>query len=146
MHNDNLSTLVERLQLIAEEKLDGEDLRPTIQADAEVFLVDLEPSLLDHLDKMQPTGYGNPQAVFITRELEVKRSKAVGRDGAHLKMVVNDERFTYDAIAFNQGHWINQIPQKIDLIYAIERNDINTRLPYQLNLRDMKPRGLPDEN
>jgi single-stranded-DNA-specific exonuclease len=146
VHNDNLPTLVERLQLIAEEKLDGEDLRPTIQADAEVFLVDLEPSLLDHLDKMQPTGYGNPQAVFITRELEVKRSKAVGRDGAHLKMVVNDERFTYDAIAFNQGHWINQIPQKIDLIYAFERNDFNTRFPYQLNVRDMKPSGIPDEN
>ena len=144
VHNDNLPALVERLQTIAEEKLAGEDLRPIIQADAEVFLVDLEPSLLDHLDKMQPTGYGNPQAVFITRELDVKRSKAVGKDGAHLKMVVNDERFTYDAIAFNQGHWIDHIPPKVDLIYAFERNDFNTRFPYQLNVRDMKPSGIPD--
>jgi single-stranded-DNA-specific exonuclease len=144
VHNDNLPALVERLQTIAEEKLAGEDLRPIIQADAEVFLVDLEPSLLDHLDKMQPTGYGNPQAIFITRELNVKRSKAVGKDGAHLKMVVNDERFTYDAIAFNQGHWIDHIPPKVDLIYAFERNDFNTRFPYQLNVRDMKPSGIPD--
>lgn len=144
VHNDNLPALVERLKAIAEEQLAGEDLRPNIQADAKVFLVDLEPSLLDDLDKMQPTGYGNPQAVFVTRELEVKRSKAVGRDGAHLKMVVNEERFTYDAIAFNQGHWINQIPPKIDLIYTFERNDFNTRFPYQLNVRDMKPSGIPD--
>ena len=144
VHNDNLPALVERLKAIAEEQLAGEDLRPNIQADAKVFLVDLEPSLLDDLDMMQPTGYGNPQAVFVTRELEVKRSKAVGRDGAHLKMVVNEERFTYDAIAFNQGHWINQIPPKIDLIYTFERNDFNTRFPYQLNVRDMKPSGIPD--
>jgi hypothetical protein len=61
-------------------------------------------------------------------------------------MVVNDERFTYDAIAFNQGHWHQQIPQKIDLIYAFERNDFNTRFPYQLNVRDMKSSGIPDEN
>ena len=144
VHNDNLPALVERLQAIAEEQLADEDLRPNIQADAQVFLVDLEPSLLNDLDKMQPTGYGNPQAVFITRELEVKRSKAVGRDGAHLKMVVNEERFTYDAIAFNQGHWINKLPQKIDLIYNFERNDFNTRFPYQLNVRDLKPSGIPD--
>ena len=144
VHNDNLPALVERLQAIAEEQLLGEDLRPTVLADAQVFLVDLEPSLLDDLDKMQPTGYGNPQAVFVTRELEVKRTKAVGIDGAHLKMVVNEERFAYDAIAFNQGHWINKIPPKIDLIYTFERNDFNTRFPYQLNVRDMKPSGIPD--
>jgi len=142
--NDNLSELVDQLLTIAENRLSGLDLRPKHTADAEVFLVDLEPSLLDYLDKMQPTGYGNPQATFVARELEIKFPKAVGRDEAHLKMVVKDERFTYDAIAFNQGFWINQLPARVDIIFSFERNDFNTRFPYQLNIRDMKPSGIPD--
>ncbi len=142
--NNNLSELVNQLLTIAENRLSGLDLRPKLTADAEVFLVDMEPSLLDYLDKMQPTGYGNPQATFVARELEIKYPKAVGRDEAHLKMIVKDERFTYDAIAFNQGYWINQLPPRVDIIFSFERNDFNTRFPYQLNIRDMKPSGIPD--
>jgi single-stranded-DNA-specific exonuclease len=142
--NNMLPALVERLQTIASEQLSDMDLHPTIYADAEVFLVDLEPDLLDSLDQLQPTGYGNPQAVFLTRELQVRRHKTVGMDGAHLKMAISDGWITFDAIAFRQGYWQDRIPPLVDLIYTFERNNFNPRFPYQLNVQDLKPTGTPD--
>ena len=58
-------------------------------------------------------------------------SRTVGREGAHLKLSVNDGRITYDAIAFRQGRWQSQMPPNIDLIYRCELNEYNGRAMLQ---------------
>jgi single-stranded-DNA-specific exonuclease len=139
VHNDRLPELLERLREIAAQQLTGLDLRPTLTADAEVSLADLKPDLLQHLDWLQPTGYGNPQASFVSRRLRVINSRPVGKDSAHLKMSVTDGKITYDAIAFRQGHWQNRLPPLVDLIYTFEANEYNGRTYLQLNVKDIKP-------
>lgn len=136
--NENLPELSERLQKLAEEALEGEELRPLIQADAEVPLAELTPSLLSDLAKMQPTGYGNPEAVFISRGALVRGARAVGRDGAHLKLTVGDGQVNLDAIAFRQGEWFGRLPERVDLIYTFELNEFNGRRSLQLNVKDIK--------
>jgi len=141
VRNENLPALVERLQKIASESLAQLDLRPTIHADAEIPLVDLKPEILQDLDQLQPTGYGNPQAVFLSRGLKVRRFRAVGKDGYHLKMTVTDGKVDFDAIAFRQGYWQDQLPLYIDLMYTYELNEYNGTESLQLNVRDIKPAG-----
>jgi single-stranded-DNA-specific exonuclease len=99
---------------------------------------------LEDLALLQPTGQGNPQATFITRNARVSRFKAVGKDNSHLKLTVTDGRLTYDAIAFRQGRWLDQMPRYIDLLYTFELNEFNGRAELQLNIRDLKPAGTPD--
>jgi single-stranded-DNA-specific exonuclease len=65
--------------------------------------------------------------------------RAVGREDAHLKMTVTDDRVTFDAIAFRQGHWAGQLPPKIDLMFTFELNEFNGRETLQLNVKDIKP-------
>jgi single-stranded-DNA-specific exonuclease len=144
VRNENLSPFVEKLQAITASKLANLDLRPTLLADVEIPLRDLTPDLLEYLDWLQPTGYGNPGALFVSRNLKVKWPKTVGRDGAHLKMMVSDGWISYDAIAFRQGHWISKMPSQIDLMYSFELNEFNGRKSLQLNVRDLKPAGTPD--
>ncbi len=139
IENSKLPDLVQRLQRAAQKKLAGIDLRPTIHADIEVPLIDLKPSLLNDLERLQPTGYGNPEAVFVSRDVMVRDARAVGRESAHLKLTVSDERITYDAIAFRQGDWISNLPQRIDLIFTFELNEYNGRKTLQLNVKDIKP-------
>jgi single-stranded-DNA-specific exonuclease len=139
--NENVSKLVERLNTLAEESLDGKDLRPVLNADAEVKLFDLKPALISEMDQMQPTGYGNPEAVFVSRRVEVRNSRTVGRDNSHLKLTVSDGRITYDAIAFRLGHWHENIPPYIDLLFTFEVNEYNGRRTLQLNVKDIKKPG-----
>ena len=122
VNNKDLPELVDRLQEIAREELSQLDLRPTIQADVEIPLSELKPEILEFLELLQPTGYGNPQAHFVSRNLKVTRSRTVGKDNNHLKLTVTDGRITYDAIAFRQGYWEGLLPPRVDLLYVFETN------------------------
>lgn len=139
VHNANLFELSERLKNLATEKLGKCDLKPTLQADMEIPLSDLNPALLEHINWMQPTGYGNPQASFVSRNLKPVRYRTVGKDNSHLKLSVSDGYITFDAIAFRLGEWANQMPQRIDLLYRFEMNEFNGRQTLQLNIRDIRP-------
>jgi single-stranded-DNA-specific exonuclease len=141
VRNEKLPELIERLQSIAVEQLSALDLRPTLNADLELPLSDLRPEILEYLDWLQPTGYGNHQAYFISRDLKVVKSQTVGRDNSHLKLTVTDGWITYNSIAFRQGYWQEQMPAKIDVMYNFELNEYNGRKFLQLNVRDIKIAG-----
>jgi single-stranded-DNA-specific exonuclease len=144
VRNENLNLLKKRLKSIALEQLGDQVLLQTLNADAEVALSELRPELLKHLQGLQPTGYGNPEAVFVTRDVRVTHARAVGSEGRHLKLVVTDGHVTFDAIGFRLGHLATELPPKVDLIYTFESNEYNGRTSLQLNLKDVKAAGVPD--
>ncbi len=144
VRNENLLALKKRLNFIAEQQLGGRNLRQTLNADAEVPLKDLRSELLKQLDALQPTGYGNPEAVFVTRNATVTLKRAVGMEGRHLKLTVTDGYVTFDVIGFRLGHLQAELPPKVDLLYTFEVNEYNGRTSLQLNLKDAKPAGIPD--
>ena len=142
--NENLETLKKRLKSLAGTQLGSKDLRQTLNADAEVPLTDLQTELLKYLEYLQPTGYGNQEAVFVTRNLRVTHSRTVGAEGKHLKLSVTDGHLTFDAIGFRLGHFQSQLPLYVDLLYTFESNEYNGRTTLQLNLKDVKAAGVPD--
>ena len=145
VRNEKLSELVARLKSIAEAQLSTEDLRPTMTADVEVPLSQLNFELLKHLEYFQPTGYGNPDAIFVSRDVKVKASRTVGSEGKHLKLTLDDERgSTFDAIGFRIGNLQPSLPPRLDLMYTLEVNEYNGRSSLQLNLKDVKAAGVAD--
>ncbi len=139
VQEDKLTELIAGLNAIAERKLAQLELRPVVHADLELALRDLRPDLLTDLDQLEPTGLGNHGAYFISRNLQIKRVILMGREKQHLKLVVTDGRITYDAVAFRMGYLADQLPARIDLLYAFERNYYNGRVTLQLMVRDIKP-------
>jgi len=142
--NENLPKLLERLQAHAETVLSGLDLRPALVADLEIPLRDLHPEIIAFQQGLQPTGYGNPQALYVSRGLKVERYKVIGKENNHLRLTVSDGRITYDAVAFRQARWAEIMPTHVDLAYNFELNEFNGRTNLQLNVRDIKPAGTPD--
>ena len=138
--NENLPELVARLKTIAEEKLSGTDLTPTVTADAEVSLGDIRPELYEKaLKYLEPTGYGNREPSFVARNVKVKNSRVVGADGKHLKLTLEDEKgYSHDAIGFRLGEWHKSMPARVDVLFTYEPNEFNGRVNYQLNLKDLK--------
>ncbi len=141
--NQNLPEFITRLRELADQQLaqlaDDDLLRPTLTADVELPLSELKPDLLEYLNMLEPTGHGNPQARFISRDLFITRYKTVGRDGSHIKFSVTDRSITYDAIAFRQGEWAKNMPPRVDLFYTFEENEYQGRKSLQLNVKDMRP-------
>jgi single-stranded-DNA-specific exonuclease len=144
VENDKLPELVSRLKAIAAEKLSGADLRQTLNADLEVPLADLSHELLNYLNYLEPTGYGNPEAVFVSRNVRVMQSRTVGQDNKHLRLKVSDGKATFDAIGFRLGGLLPHLPERVDVMYVFETNEFNGRVSLQLNLKDVKPAGTPD--
>ncbi|HEY60853.1 MAG TPA: single-stranded-DNA-specific exonuclease RecJ [Anaerolineae bacterium] len=135
---ESIIELQERLTQIAVRELRGMELIPVIKPDAEVLLSDLHPGLLDYFDMFEPTGNDNPKPLLISRGVIVKRKRIVGREGQHLKLIVSDGRFTFDAIAFGFGSWLESLTKKIDIIFTYERNYYNGLPNLQLNIKDLK--------
>ena len=145
VRNKNLPELIRRLKALAVEQLGAQELRPTLLADGELPLSDLDFDLLGEISRLEPTGYGNPEARFVSRGAKVKTSRAVGTDGKHLKLTLEDERgATVDAIGFRLGHLREGLRPRVDVIYALESNEYNGRTSLQLNMKDIKAAGTPD--
>jgi single-stranded-DNA-specific exonuclease len=144
VENRNLEELKHRLKACADSKLDGLDLMQTISADMEIPLAYLNFELLKHLEYFQPTGYGNPDALFVTRNVRIKSSRVVGAEGKHLKLVVTDGYAYFDAIGFRLGHLLSSLPKDVDLIYTFESNEYLGRKSMQLNLKDIRPASQED--
>jgi single-stranded-DNA-specific exonuclease len=140
--NANLPALVERLKGLAEAALGRHDLRPTLHTDCEIPLSSLSFDLLRELEKLEPTGYGNREAAFVSRDVKVRSSRTVGQEGRHLKLTLQDERgVTTDAIGFRLGHLQRELSSRVDLAYVLESNEYNGRTTLQLNLRDIRVAG-----
>ena len=145
VRNENLPEFVTRLKGIAKEQLEGRDLRQTLTADMEVALEEINFDVLKHLAYLEPTGYGNPDAVFVARDVKVKSLRAVGADGRHLKLTLEDSRgATYDSIGFRLGNLQSSLPPRVDVMFTLEANEWNGRTTLQLNLKDIKAAGIPD--
>ena len=141
VRNERLPELIERLNILADEILSGTDLRPTISVDVDIKLDKLQPQIIENLEWLQPTGYGNQKPVFRSCDLLVTEFKSVGKENTHLKIKVSDGWITYDAIAFRQGHWSQQMPKRVDVLYNFEINEFRGKTSLQLNIIDLKPSG-----
>ncbi len=150
VRNQDVDALVDRLYAIAERELAEVILLPVIDIDREILLEHLEPQyisgIFNDLHQLEPTGRGNPEPVFASHHVEVRYAKAVGRDGKHLKLTLKAGKYIYDAIAFQQGHWAEQMPAFVDIAYRFEENNYMGRVNLQLNIKDIKAsEATPDK-
>ena len=59
---------------------------------------------------MQPTGFGNPAPVFCVRGVHTTDVRAIGKDGAHLRMRLAQEGEMRNAIGFRMGERAASMP------------------------------------
>ena len=96
-------------------------------------------NLLEHIGRLQPFGCGNPEPLFVTEGMIVRRKQCVGGEGQHLKLTLYDGKQEWDAIAFRQADWHAAIDERVDIAYHLETNDYNGRRSLQLKVRDLRP-------
>ena len=102
------------------------------------FSAGVTPGPLEAVHLLEPTGFDNPQPLFASRNVHVRHARTVGREGSHLKLVLQAGTYNFDAIAFRQGYWMEDMPENIDIAYRFEENEYRGRGTLQLNIKDIK--------
>ncbi len=136
---DNIDLLRQRLNEIARRRLRPEDLQPPLRIDAEVGLDEMNFDLLAELDRLKPTGQGNPAVQFWARNLSHQRPlQRIGAEKRHVKMWVTDGLATHEAVWWNGGE--KSLPVgRFDLAFAPQINEFNGNRTVQLKVLDWRP-------
>lgn len=128
-----------RLNALAREKFRRDFALPVLEVDAQIPLTLINEDLLDAIDGLSPFGEGNPKPIFVTRGLVVK-SKPVLMGRNSMKFWVTDGELTYEAVGFGMGDFFDVVAGggRLDLAYALGRDDWETHNPVKLEIKDVK--------
>ena len=142
---ERIPALTERFEMVARERLTGEDLIPEIVVDDELDLSLVDAHTLDQVRQLEPYGQGNPEPIFMARGVQVSAARVVGGkpllgNPGHLKLTLRSPRGgrPHDAIGFGMGHIPINTGARIDVLYTPEINVWNGQASLQLRLRDLR--------
>ena len=136
-HVDRLPELHQRLLAIAAERWRGPADMSEGLADAEVELPSLMGQTFQTLRRMEPFGVGNPQPVFITRDVHITDARTMGSDAQHFRLKLRAGGATWEAVAFRQ-EWVPGTKQA-HIIYTMNVDHWNGNQRIRLTLLDYAP-------
>jgi single-stranded-DNA-specific exonuclease len=139
----NLDAFRARLNSLARERLQAEQLLPTLHLDATLRLEQITADSLTQLLRLKPTGQANPPFQFNASGLTHARPlQRMGREKQHVKMWVTDGSTVLEAVWWGAGN--GSLPVgKFDLAFTPQFNDYNGRRSLQLKVLDCRPHPNP---
>jgi single-stranded-DNA-specific exonuclease len=95
------------------------DTEPLLALDAELTLSAVTPALAEALVALEPHGPGNPEPVFLARDVRVVTSRAVGDPSRpHLRLRLSQDGRTVPAIAFGRGNLSIGVGDRVDVAFT----------------------------
>lgn len=144
VETSRIKKLSEKLEELSKKSISEKLLQRSIKIDTEIFIKNINEDFYKDLLRLAPFGVGNPQPVFLTKNLLVSEMKIVGKDGGHLSLrLVSPENKPVDAIGFNLSDKVSEvrIGDRIDIVYALDREVWREVARFKLKLRDIKKIG-----
>ena len=139
MRAELVPELRRRLNLAITENCDETCYIPEKEYDLTLRLSEVDLELIDQLDLMQPTGYGNPAPVFLAHDAHVQEARRVGRDRSHLKLTLLDGGAVRGGIAFSMGDIADEGLERVDVLFSPERTEYMGRVSAQLSVKAVRP-------
>ena len=133
---DRIKDFAADFDSVVNKTLKPEDFKPSIKIDATLELGDINDKLVQDLEKMLPFGPSNPEPVFLSENIEVK--EAIILKGAHLKMKLDCDEGTLDAIAFNMKEKGIKAGDRVSIVFSPRFNLWRGRRTIQLNIKDIR--------
>jgi single-stranded-DNA-specific exonuclease len=131
--SEKIAELRSRLDAYARERLTVADLEAVLEFDGELALDELTPAFWQALQQLQPFGMGNPEPVFVARDVRALESRLLKEKHLKLKLNRYAEGQTsrslsraVDALGWRMAERIAQAPiaagDRMDLAFRIELN------------------------
>lgn len=136
-----LENLIADLNALANELISEDILEPRLVVDLELPISLISVDLLKHIERLKPYGMGNPEPVFVSRNISVVGSDFVGKDASHLSLRLFDGKRYYKAIFFdakNLGISGFNFGDNIDIAYTASLKTYNGEDRVELIIKDIK--------
>lgn len=120
----------------AREAATSDVLTPRLKLDTELELHDLDTSLLESQDSIEPFGANNPQPVYFTRAISPADTPRVMKE-KHLKIEFSAGRRRFPAVFFNAR--LDDLPRPPwDVAYLLDWNVWQGRTEAQMRIVDIR--------
>jgi single-stranded-DNA-specific exonuclease len=141
IHRQQVPHFEEALNRIASDQLTKVDQSPMLAIDAEIHLQEIDDTLLQFIEQLEPFGEGNPPPVLLARGVEVAGTPTlVGREQHHLRLTCRQGGMTLRGIGFAMGGRLTEAKAGLlDIVFSPQRHVWNGREEHQLVLRDLMP-------
>ncbi len=138
LHESRLAELRDAFRQCAGE-LSPEQLQPRLHLDAELTLGEIDSTLLDQHEALQPFGMGNPQPLFCARGVTLASEPRVMKE-KHYSFLLRQDGDEYRAVWF--GGVAHDLPRSPwDIAFQIERNEWNGTVSPQIHIRAVRAAG-----
>lgn len=122
---NNIDELRKTINDIAKEELAKEKLKPEIEVDMEIDFEEINPTFTKIISFFEPFGPGNPQPVFITRNVKIVDEVKFTKTEAHvLKISDGKSDKVWNAICYNSKDLEGKLNKDTlcDICYSIDKN------------------------
>jgi single-stranded-DNA-specific exonuclease len=135
-----IAEFIDKFDEVSESLLSSEVLSRKMKIDMDIQFDQINSQLISELEEFEPTGVGNPKPSFVTKKVDVLDARTVGRNGDHLKLILQKGEKVFNAIAFSFGSLLLKLTpgKSIDIAYNLEFNRWNGRKSIQLKIKDIK--------
>jgi single-stranded-DNA-specific exonuclease len=129
----------DRINDYAAKRLACLDKTPTLELDALVSLQNITYDLIKEIEQLAPHGHGNPGPVFGLERAKLVNCRGVGKNNAHLKMLLADRKVSVDGIGFNLGRFAGEIAagHEINVAFTPSINNWQGRQALQIQVKDI---------
>ena len=110
----------------------------TFMVMAEVNLADLSLVLAEELAGLEPFGQGNPEPLFLLREMAVVTARRVGEQGGHLQLRLQKKSQTVNAIFFGGGDKQLSKGETVDAVVILTVNTWQGQVGLSLQVRALR--------
>lgn len=123
----------------AQKSLTPDLLIKTLNIDYQLSADEINFALIDYLEKLEPTGFGNPTPVFSLGPVELVQLRPVGQQKNHLKLTVKDPKTNkiFEAIWFEAPSVAFSLEQgtMLNLAFNLSRSTWNNRDRIDLRIK-----------
>ena len=116
------------------------DMIPKLNIDCAISPAEATIQNAHMLTKLEPFGMGNEKPLFSMTGMIVRDALAVGNDKRHLKLRLEKDGVSLNAIGFGMGHMIDNLSPNItvDSAFGLDINTYMGNESVQLLLKDLK--------
>lgn len=135
---ENIPLFRERInELAGEIPFDTEE----VVIDQEISSEEVTPILMDEIDNLRPFGEGNPEPLFLLRNIRPLSIRRMGQKDQHLKITLGlQESIGLEAIGWRMGELRDEVLNGADLVAKLQKNLWGGKEQTRLIIEEINPK------
>ncbi|MFA8439688.1 single-stranded-DNA-specific exonuclease RecJ [Pueribacillus sp. YX66] len=136
---NQIDELRQRLNVIAQEQLTGDDFIPITEIDVECNVEDVTIETLEEIAQLAPFGVGNPKPKVLLENKQLSHVRKIGSQENHLKFQLKENEAVLEGVGFRFGHLFHEVTQNVSvsLVGELSINEWNGFRKPQVILSDL---------